>query len=519
MNTETSKKTLAKNTLFLYFRMMFTMIVSLFTSRVILQALGIEDFGIYQTVGGVVGLLTFINGALATGSSRFLTYELGTGDFTKLKKTFSTVLTIHIILAIIIVIAAETAGLWFVNNRLVIPEGRMDAAVWAYHMSVLSIFFTVTQIPYNASIISHEKMSVYAYMSIIEVSLKLAIVYLLYISPYDKLKTYTILYLIVNAGILIFYRWYCMHKFEEAHYNYQLDKGVLKDVLGYSFWNLFANTSIALSNQGATLLVNSFFNPSVVTSRAIANQVNMAANQFVNNFRTAVNPQIVKRYASGDIEHSKTLLLKSTTFSFFLMYLLSLPICILAEPILFFWLGQVPEYSVAFLQITIITSLFQVFDTSFYTALYAKGRIKENAKISPTIVFMVLPISYILYRFGCSPIALAWVLLAVYVILGLIVKPLLLIKICNYKWSDFIMVFMPCISVSVFSSIIPVIVYSFRETLFPSAIIQFISLTIICLFSVAMTVWFLGLDKEVRTILFNVIKKKIKLSTDKKMCM
>ena len=206
MHSTTINKTIATNTMFLYFRMIFSTIVSLYTSRVILQILGIDDYGIYQTVGGVVGMLSFINSALSMGSSRFLTYEMGVGNFERLRRTFSSVLTVHIILAIIIVLVAETAGLWFVYNKLVIPSERMDAAIFAYHLSILAVIFSITQVPYNASIISHEKMSVYAYLSIIEVSLKLIIVYMLAIGEWDKLKLYALLFFLVNAGIALFYR-------------------------------------------------------------------------------------------------------------------------------------------------------------------------------------------------------------------------------------------------------------------------------------------------------------------------
>ena len=509
MAEQSSNKTIAKNTIFLYFRMMFTMVVSLFTSRVILQVLGVEDYGIYQTVGGVVGMLQFVNGALSTGSSRFLTYEMGTGNFDKLKRTFSSVLTAHLLLALLIVLVAETAGLWFVYNKLVIPAERMDAAVFAYHLSILAAVFQITQVPYNASIISHEKMGIYAYVSIAEVTLKLAIVYALYIGGWDKLMLYSLLLCLVNVSIVIFYRIYCTRKFEETHYKPMWDKEIMKGVLSYSGWNLFANTSIALNNQGAVILINMFFAPGVVAARAIANQVNMAANQFIQNFRTAANPQIVKRYAAGDFEGSKSLLLSSTKFSYYLMLILSLPICLVSEPLLQLWLGQVPEYSVIFLQLAIITSLFQVFDTSFYTALYAKGRIRENALISPTLGFLTFPITYILFRLGCSPTSLAVVLLFIYAILGLVVKPLLIIKIVDYTWGDILKVFRPCFAVSIISSIIPIILYLYRDSIFPNTIYQFVGLSAVSFLSVAITVWTIGLDKGMKLKLISMISKKL----------
>lgn len=507
---QTSNRTIAKNTFFLYFRMMFTMLVTLYTSRVILQMLGVDDYGIYQTVGGVAVMLSFISSSLSTGSSRFLTYELGTGDQDKLKRTFSTVLAMHVGLALLIVLLAETVGLWFVYNKLQIPTVRMEAAVFAYHFSILTVLATFLQVPFNASIISHERMKVYAYLSIIETVLKLLIVYLLAISDWDKLKLYAILLCAVQVGIAWFYRYYCTHHFTETRCKCSIDKSIIKDVLHYSGWNLWASASIALNNQGATILINVFFSPAIVVARAIANQVNMAANQFVQNFRTAVNPQIVKRYASEDYQGSKDLLLSSTKYSYFMMLALCLPICLVTEPLLKLWLGIVPDYTGIFLQLALVTSLFQVFDTSFYTALYAKGRIKENALISPTIGFLVFPIVYLLFKCGYSPVVLAWALLVCYALLGLVVKPILMIKIVGYTWSDVMRVFTPCIKVTFLSVPLPMIIYYFRDEWLPNEILCSLVLVVISVLCVAFSTWMLGINQETRTKLLSLIMRKIR---------
>lgn len=491
--------------------MMFTMVVSLYTSRVVLEVLGIDDFGIYQTVGGIVAMLSFLNGALSTGSSRFLTFELGRNDFEKLQRTFSTVLNAHIILAIIIVLAAETGGLWFFYNKLVIPEDRMDAAALAYHLSIFTAFFNITQVPYSASIISHEKIGIYAYMSIIEAVLKLSVVYALLLGGVDKLKMYAILLCIVQVGIVLFYRYYCNKKFYETKYSFIWDKAILKDVLSYSGWNLFANTAIALKNQGATIMLNIFFSPAVVSARAIANQVNMAANQFVQNFRTASNPQIVKNYAAGDFEASKKLLLTSTTISYYLMLILCLPICLVTEDLLNLWLVDVPEYTVQFLQLTIITSLFQVFDTSFYTALYAKGRIKENALVSPTLGFIAFGVVYVLFRLGCSPMSLAWALFIDYALLGLVVKPILIIKIVGYRWSDILTVFKPCFKVTMASLTVPLLLYINQDLLFSNSLLRFFTLVVISVTCVAVSVWYLGIDVEVKVRIVEMFCKRLNI--------
>lgn len=495
MQDKTNNKTIAKNTLFLYFRMMFTMVISLFTSRIILQKLGVDDYGIYQAVGGVVGFLSFINGALATGSSRFLTYALGEGNAEKLKRTFSTTLNIHIIISILVVIVAETIGLWFLYHKMVIASERMTAAVYTYHLSILTAVFTLTQVPYNATIVAHEKMSIYAYMSIFEVSAKLLVCYLLAIGGFDRLMMYATLLLSVQVGIMCFYRFYCTHHFEEARFSFSFDKKIFKEIAGFSGWSMFANASIALNSQGVLILLNMFFAPAVVAARAISLQVNMAANQFVSNFRQAANPQIVKKYAAGDYEGSKHLLLESTKYSYYMMYLIALPVCLLAYPLLKLWLGVVPDYTVPFLQIVIVQSLFQVFDTSFYTALYAKGRLRENALTSPTLGFMIFPITYVFFKLGYSPLVLSWTSLAVYAILGMVQKPWLIMKMVDYKWKEIWGVYRSCLIVTVASLPIPIIIYRLVDS---TQIVYFILLGLVCLISVALSVFFLGIDKAMR---------------------
>lgn len=363
--TTSNNKKIAKNTIFLYIRMMVTMIISLYTSRVVLQVLGVDDFGIYQSVGGIVGFLSFLNNALSTGSSRFITYGLGEGHQEKLKKIFSTTLTIHVLLAVIVICVAESIGNWFLHQKLIISPERMDAASWVFHFSILTVFFTITQVPYNACIIAHENMKVFAYVSIIEAISKLLIVYLLLFGDIDKLVLYAILQFLLQVSILLFYRLYCARKYQEARFKLGLDRPIFKEVVSFSGWSLFANSAIALNSQGVLLLLNMFFSPAIVAARSISIQVEMAASQFVTNFQTAAVPQIVKRYAQGDNKGSKTLLLEMTKFSFFLMLLLAVPIFFSAEQLLSLWLVEVPPYTVVFLKIILIQSLFHVFDDSF----------------------------------------------------------------------------------------------------------------------------------------------------------
>lgn len=504
---QSNNKTIAKNTLFLYFRMMFTMVVSLFTSRVILQKLGVDDYGIYQAVGGIVGFMSFINGALATGSSRFLTYALGEGNEEKLRKTFSTTLNVHILLALGIAVIAETVGIWFLQNKLIIPADRMDAAIYVFHLSMLTAFLTITQVPYNASIVSHERMSIYAYMSIYEVSAKLLVCYMLTIGGYDKLFLYATLLLLVQASVMIFYRLYCKRNFPEARFSLTFDKKIFKEIAGFSGWSMFASGSIALNNQGILILLNMFFSPAVVAARAISLQVNMAANQFVSNFRQAANPQIVKKYAAGDFEGSKHLLLESTKYSYYMMLLLALPICILAYPLLKLWLGVVPKFTVPFLQIVIVQSLFQTFDVGFYMALYAKGQLRENALLSPTLGFIMFPVVYVLFKLGFSPLALSWSSLILYMIVGCVVKPILIIKIADYTWPNVLSVFRPCLIVTLACIPIPLILSKLLDC---SDLLSFLIVAIISVLCVALSIYALGIGQSVRIKIRTYIIKRLK---------
>lgn len=475
------------------------MLVGLFTSRVILQVLGATDMGINATVGGVVAFAGFLNSALSNGTSRFLTVALGKGDKEELHSTFSTCFWVHLGLSLVIALLVETIGLWFLYNKLIIPADRMDAAIWVFHLSVISMIVNMTQVPYSACLIAHERMDMYAYTSIVDTFLKLAIVYVLTIIDIDKLKLYSTLFFITSMGMLIFYRWFCSTRFEECHVIFRFDKRVFKPILSFSGWQLFANVSMSLSSNGILMLLNMFFSPAVVAARAISLQVNNYAVQFMSNFRTAANPQIIKRYAAGDYDGSKKLLLESTKYCYYLMLIMSLPIFLLSNQLLWVWLGQVPDYCDIFLKLVVVQSLFQIFDTGLYTAIYANGNIKWNALTSPTIGFCAFPIVYILFRLGASPITLSWVYIVVYAILGCIQKPLILIKICGYKFRDFVPMYWACLKVTLVSAIIPVIVRYKIEEYTTKPLIIFLLIGVISVVSVGLTVWYYGMNAATRT--------------------
>ena len=506
MQENSSNKKIAKNTLFLYFRMMFIMLVSLYTSRVILDVLGADDYGLYQAVGGIVGMLAFINGALSSGSSRFLTYALGERNFENLKITFSTTFVIHLVIAIAIVLLAETVGLWFLYNKMQIASERMDAAVFVYHISILTAFFNITQVPYSASIIAHERMSIYAYVGIIEVLLRLLICYLLMVGGYDRLKMYASFLCILQIGLIIFYRFYCSYHFKETIFCFSFRKDILKRILGYSGWNLLGNGSVTLNGQGILILLNMFFSSSIVASRAISVQVRMAAYQFVSNFLMAVNPQIIKRYAQGNIESSHNLLLVSTKYAYFLMLIICIPLCLFSEQILHIWLKDVPPYTVIFLQIEIITALLNVFSTSFYTAFAACGKMRAYAFSSPFAGIFCFVVIYILFKLGFAPVAFSWAQLLLTVFLFFFVKPYYMVKVDGYRVKDIVSLFVKCLCVSAISLPIPIVLYFFlpKYTLLVVLIEIFL-----CVLSIAVIIYMIGIDKDTRLKLYTLALHKI----------
>ena len=320
-----NNKRIAKNTLLLYIRMFFIMAVSLFTSRVILKNLGVEDFGIYNVVGGVVAMMGILNSAMSTSTTRYLTFELGKGDKERLKQVFSMCFTIYLLLSLAFLFLAETFGLWFLNTQLTIPENRLEAANWVYQFSVISCINTLLSNPYNAVLIAHEKMSVYAYISIAEVVLKLAVVYMLLIINYDRLVVYGALILIMSLLVTMMYRVYCIRHYKESIYRFYWEKPLFKQLLSYSWWNLFGAAAGIVKGQGLNVLLSMFFNPSVNAARGIAYQINTSITNFFTNFYTAVRPQITKYYAQNDLENMFKLVFRSSKFSFFLIFILSLP--------------------------------------------------------------------------------------------------------------------------------------------------------------------------------------------------
>jgi O-antigen/teichoic acid export membrane protein len=311
---------IAKNTIFLYFKMFLTMGVSLYTSRVVLNTLGVTDFGIYNVVGGVVMMFSFLNASMSSATHRFLSFELGKKDFVEFNKVFSTSLNIHAIIAFSILILAETIGLWFLNAHLNIPAERIGAASWVYQFSIFSLMVVILNVPYNATIIAHERMSAYAYISIIDVILQLIIVFILVCFGFDKLKLYAVLGFCASSISRILTKMYCKRNFYESKYRYFYDKSLYKTLLNYAGWNLFGNLAAVTFNQGINILLNIFFGPSINAARGIAYQVNGAVNGFVSNFQMAMSPQLVKSYAANERRYMHHLIIQGSNYSFFLFF-------------------------------------------------------------------------------------------------------------------------------------------------------------------------------------------------------
>ena len=391
--TSDNNKRIAKNTLLLYFRMLFMMVVSLYTSRVILNALGVEDFGIYNVVGGVVAMFSVISGSLSAAISRFITYELGKGDQSKLNRIFSASVTIQLLLSLIIVILIESVGVWFLNAKMTIPEDRMNAANWVLQFSIITFVINLISVPYNAAIIAHEKMSAFAYISILEALGKLAIAFMIMWSPIDKLIYYAVLMGTIAVIIRLTYGRYCSKHFTECIYNFHWDSDILKKMFSFAGWNFIGSVAGILRGQGINILLNLFFNPVVNAAQGIAAQVNNAICSFSNNFLTAVNPQIIKSYSQKDLVRSYRLVLYASRFAFLLLLILSSPIICETEEILKIWLKNVPNNAPVFVRLSLGLALCDSISLPLVTLQQATGKLRNYQLVVGVLHMLNFPIS------------------------------------------------------------------------------------------------------------------------------
>lgn len=501
-----NNKRIAKNTMFLYFRMMQIMGVTLYTSRIVLKTLGIEDFGIYNVVGGIVTMFTFLNGSLGAATSRYITFELGKKNYERLNQVFNVAFLIHILIGVLVILLAETIGLWFFYEKMTIPENRMFAAFWVYQISILTCFFTLTQVPYNATIIAHENMKIYAWVGVVEVICKLLVVYLLMVSPFDRLIFYASLLCLIQISIICFYRIYCSRNYEESSLKLYKDKEMYKEMFGYAGSDLIGNISALAQGQGLNLLLNVFFGPVVNAARGVAYQVQGAVTQFSNNFMTAVRPQIIKSYAQGDVKGMMKLVVDSSCFSYYLMWMISFPIMLEADYILRLWLGKYPEHTVSFLNLVLVLCLIQTLKTPRSTAFHATGHLKLSNMVVGGILCAAFPLAYLLLKSGMSPESVFWAA-NITMFVSEFASVFILKKYIQYSIPSYLLhVHGRCLLVSCISAIVPFFLYDkFMEPSFIRLLLTCITTTLF----IVVTVLAIGMDKEMRMKILTLIKNKI----------
>lgn len=505
-NTATNNKRIAKNTLLLYFRTFISILVSLYTSRVVLEALGVEDFGIYTVVGGIVIVLGFLNNSMAGATQRFLNFEMGR-DGNVLQSVFSSSLAIHFILLFLVFILAETLGLWFFYTQLNIPPLRMTAAIWVYQFSVLSFLVNIISVPYNAAIIAHEKMSAFAYISILDVILKLVVALLVREAPYDHLICYAFLMCIVSVILRIIYRAYCNRHFGECRFKRSLiDHKLVRTMLSFSSWTIVGSLSAILHTQGIAVIINIFFGAAVNAAQGIANQVNNVIKHFITNFLTALNPQIVKNYAKGNLQAMHKLIMQGCRIAFCMVLLMMLPLALEANVILKIWLKTVPEYTVIFVRLLLLLVLLDCFTSILSTAKGATGKIKIYQITLTTIGFFHLPLSWLVFSYGYEP----YHAMSIYVFIIILQQVFRIWLVCRSIHMPLGLfyrnVVLRCLLLMVISCIVPILLYIVSGASIGEALL----IIVVSVISVSISSLYIGLNGNERDKIRCYIKQKIK---------
>ena len=515
MSGTSENKRLAKNAFIMYLRMFFTMGVTIYTSRVILNALGVEDYGIHNVAGGLISMFTFVNSAMNSTCQRFLNYAMGKGDQEHVRKVFSTAIQLQVFLSLIVILLAETVGLWYLKEKMVIPYERRDAAMWVYQFGIATSLVGFIFVPYNSVIIAREKMSVYAYLSIVTVTLRLAMAYLVKFSPWDKLKLYSVLLFVLALSIKLVYRWYCKRHYEEARYKNEIDKKLIGEMTGFagwSFFGLFANVSCS---QGVNLVLNLFFGPVVNAARGVANQVQIAVKEFMGSFQFAINPQITKSYANAEIDRMHGLMFRSAKFSFFLLWIITLPILLETSYLLTIWLKTVPDHAVIFTQLMLAVSLLYALSNPCLIAAQATGKVKRYQLVSSMILILLLPVSYVLLKMGL-PAYSVFIAQFVFELLTIIAQLLMLRKLVKIHLGAFLKkVVLPILSVMAISLVLPLLVRSLMQDGF----LRLLLVVLASILSVGSVVFLIGLTKEerrfVKEILVNLLVNRFHLKLNR----
>ena len=501
-----NNKRIAQNTLLLYLRMMFLMAVNLYTSRIVLSTLGVEDFGINNVVGGVVTSLSFLTGSLSGATSRYITYNLGVGNMKMMKSTFGNILSIHYLLALVVFVFGETIGFWFVANKLQIPESRQTAAMVVYQFSVLQSILSVWSSPYNAAIIAHEKMKAFAYITILDALLKLLTVFLLVVMPIDKLMMYAAMCFTIQLLDRAIFGIYCKRHFEEVRVRPSFDKGQFKEMFTYSAWTMNGVLSVFGYTEGINILLNIFFGPAVNAARGVAVQVQGVVTQFCRNFQMALNPQITKTYAQQELDSMHKLIKRSSKFSFYLLLLLSLPVVLEAPKLLEWWLGEYPAHTVSFLRIIIMTSIIVSLSNPIIVAVHATGKLKRFQMVEGFMLLSIVPIAYLLLKsFNIRPEYVFCVHLVVELLTQYarvrIVLPMISMSVKNYL----IEVALPIAKVSVCAIIPTLVVFVFTE----QNIKGFVLACSWSAFCVVSSVYFLGCTPNEKAKIVSYVRKRL----------
>lgn len=501
-----NNKRIAKNTLFLYIRMLLMMVVSLYTSRVVLEVLGVTDFGIYNVVGGIVSMLGFLNSSMSNAVQRFLSYEIGKGADGKVAHVFNIAMLAHFIIALVVFVILELAGVWYLNNYMVLPPERLVAANWVLQCTIVTTMFSIIQVPYNGIIIAKEDMGIYSYVSIFEAVLKLLIVYLLLIGSFDRLKLYAVLTMAATVVVLMINRIYCIRKYREAHYQFVRDKILLKEMTSFASWNMIGEIAWVMTGQGVNMILNLFFGPTVNAARGLAEQVNAAVIRFINNFQVALNPQIIKSYSAGELDEMKRLLYMGTKISYFVLFLLALPVIFEMDFILSLWLHDVPEHTTLFCKLILISSLTACVSNLLAQVAKAYGKIRKYQMIVSLFLLLNFPFSYFILVLGASAemtvvvnIVIQGILLFVRLLL---IRPMIALSIRQFVLN----VMIPIIGVTGFAVVIPL----FWKYCSNNSTTNSLITIILTLISSAISIAFVGMNKYERMKIKDLIVNKIK---------
>ena len=496
---------IARNTLMLYFRMFVTLAISLATAGVTLRVLGSVDYGLNAVLGGIVAMFSFLNSSMSGAASRFLTFELGRDDSARLNRTFNASIIIHLVMGLLIVLLSETVGLWFFYNKMIIPAERLNAAFWVLQLSIVTVPLSLTQVPYGAVIIAHENMKVFAWMSIVDACVRLLNIYLLLVSPFDKLITLAVLGTVWGVSQMIFYRIYCIRKYPETRLHPCVDWRMYGEMFRFAGSDFIGCSSVLLQGQGVNLLLNTFFGPVVNAARGIAYGVQGQATQFSNNFMTAVRPQIIKAYAAGDYAGTWRLVKRSSRVSFILIWVMALPFLLEGDYVLRLWLGEYPDHTLSFFKLILFACLIQSLKTPRNAALHATGKLFLTNLVTGSVLCMSFPLAYVFLRMGYAPEAVFW---ATNIVMVLSEVSSLFIQRMYLKFSivDFLVsVYGCCILVTVVSSIVPYFAYSIFE---PSFLRLFWTGGLTTL-SVGLSALYLGMSRSDRQKIFAIAVERI----------